>query len=91
MLDSSVKPHVIAEEIARCITLAKDGIHSFILVLSIGNRFAEDEVSVFHGLHQIFGPKIADYMIVVFCHGDVVPENQCLDDVLRTCPELLQV
>ncbi|XP_057793668.1 immune-associated nucleotide-binding protein 9-like isoform X1 [Salvia miltiorrhiza] len=90
LFDSSVEHRLMAKEIAQCINLAKDGIHAVLLVLSLRNRFSEEEASAFESLCQIFGGKIADYMIVVFAHGDVLGNNQCLDDFLaRSCPKQL--
>lgn len=72
--------------------MAKNGIHAVLLVLSLASRFSEEEASAFESLCQIFGGKIADYMIVVFAHGDVLEGDQCLDDFLAPdCPELLKV
>ncbi|KAH6763827.1 hypothetical protein C2S52_012687 [Perilla frutescens var. hirtella] len=91
LFDPSVEPHVIAKEIARCIKMAKDGIHAVLLVLSIRNRFSREEMSAFDGLRQVFGSKIADYMIVVFTHGDALGKSVCLSDIVdRSCPDPLK-
>ncbi|XP_057793670.1 immune-associated nucleotide-binding protein 9-like [Salvia miltiorrhiza] len=90
LFDSSVEPNVMAKEIANCINLAKDGIHAVLLVLSLGSRFSEEEASAFESLRQIFGGKIADYMIVVFSHGDLLRKNLTLDRFLASnCPNQL--
>lgn len=83
----------MAKEIAKCIDLAKDGIHALLLVLSLRGRFSEEEASAFKSLCQIFGDEIADYMIVVFSGGDVLQNrNLCLDDLLgHNCPPILKV
>ena len=82
----------MAKEIAKCITLVKDGIHAVLLVLSLRSRFSQEEASAFECLCQIFGPKIADYMIVVFAHGDVLRKKLTLDDFLAdNCPDQLKV
>lgn len=82
----------MAKEIARCINMAKDGIHAILLVVSLRNRFSEEEASAFERLVEIFGGKIADYMIVVFSHGDVLDEDTSLDQLLGTnCPQPLMV
>ncbi|MCL7033634.1 hypothetical protein MKW94_026850, partial [Papaver nudicaule] len=58
------------EEISRCINFAKDGIHAILLVLSIDNRFSNEEEAAVRNLQLFFGQKVLDYMIVVFTHGD---------------------
>lgn len=90
LFDPSVEVHFLAEEIARWLTLAKDGIHAFLLVLSLNNRFLKEEILAFEGLCQIFGDKIANYMIVVFGHGDMFGD-QSLDSLLSWAPENLMV
>lgn len=72
LFDSAVEPSERAKEIANCINMAKDGIRALLLVLSLGSRFSEEEASAFASLCQIFGAKIADYMIVVFAHGGII-------------------
>ncbi|XP_047962897.1 immune-associated nucleotide-binding protein 1-like [Salvia hispanica] len=91
LFDSTVESNTMAKEIAKCITLAKDGIHAVLLVLSLRSRFSQEEASAFECLCQIFGPKIADYMIVVFAHGDVLRKKLTLDDFLAdNCPDQLK-
>ncbi|MCL7035987.1 hypothetical protein MKW94_006904 [Papaver nudicaule] len=63
-------PKDTIEEISRCINFAKDGIHAILLVLSIDNRFSNEEEAAVRNLQLLFGQKVLDYMIVVFTHGD---------------------
>ncbi|XP_047962898.1 immune-associated nucleotide-binding protein 9-like [Salvia hispanica] len=91
LFDSSVDSNAMAKEIAQCINLAKDGIHALLFVLSLRNRFSDEEASAFHTLCHIFGAKIAEYMIVVFSHGDALRKNTSLDDFLaKNCPDQLK-
>ncbi|KAL5099834.1 hypothetical protein RYX36_004161 [Vicia faba] len=91
LFDLSAKS--IGEEILKCIGLAKDGIHSIIVVLSIKTRFSVEEENALRSLQILFGSKIVDYMIVVFTNGDAL-ENDDLtldDDYLgHKCPEPLK-
>ncbi|KAG6388883.1 hypothetical protein SASPL_150319 [Salvia splendens] len=90
LFDSYVESNAMAKEIAQWINLAKDGIHAVLFVLSLRNRFSEEEASAFEVLCHIFGAKIADYMIVVFSHGDALGKNATLDDYLaKNCPHQL--
>ncbi|KAG6390242.1 hypothetical protein SASPL_147974 [Salvia splendens] len=92
LFDSSVEPKVMANEIAQCINLAKDGIHAVLLVLSLRNRFSEEEALAFDSICKIFGGKIQDYMIIVFTNGDILrSKNLTLDAFLAcNCPEQLK-
>ncbi|CAI8588316.1 unnamed protein product [Vicia faba] len=91
LFDLSAKS--IGEEILKCIGLAKDGIHSIIVVLSIKTLFSVEEENALRSLQILFGSKIVDYMIVVFTNGDAL-ENDDLtldDDYLgHKCPEPLK-
>ncbi|XP_012839534.1 PREDICTED: protein AIG1-like [Erythranthe guttata] len=83
LFDFSVESEFIGKEIAKCINLAKDGIHAILLVVSIRTRFSrkEEEAGLLI-LHAFFGVKITDYMIVVFTGGDELEDDETLDDYL---------
>ncbi|KAK3231823.1 hypothetical protein Dsin_003704 [Dipteronia sinensis] len=93
LLDSSVESDFIGKEIARCIDLAKDGIHAVLVVLSVRTRFTKEEEAAILSLQTLFGSKIIDYMIVVFTGGDELEENEeTLEGYLGgdNCPEPLK-
>lgn len=75
LFDTDATKGFIEREIVRCIDLAKDGVHGFILVLSLQNRFTEEEADAFEKLQLLFGPKIIDYMTIVFTGGDLLEDN----------------
>ncbi|KAL1533860.1 immune-associated nucleotide-binding protein 1-like [Salvia divinorum] len=52
LFDSSVESSTMAKEIAHCINLAKDGIHSVLLILSLRSRFSEEEASALNALRK---------------------------------------
>lgn len=93
MFDFSEKSELIGNEIVKCIEMAKDGIHAFLLVFSVRSRFSREEEAVFQCLRKFFGEKITDYVIVVFTGGDDLEEDEeTLEDYLgNRCPEPLQV
>lgn len=43
LLDISVDAESIAKEIIKCVDMAIDGIHAFLFVLSVRNRFSREE------------------------------------------------
>ncbi|EYU37182.1 hypothetical protein MIMGU_mgv1a019368mg [Erythranthe guttata] len=63
------------------------GIHAILLVASIRTRISrEEEEAGVSMLQAFFGPKIIDYMIVVFTGGDDLEDDETLDDYLgRNC------
>ncbi|EYU18056.1 hypothetical protein MIMGU_mgv1a0236992mg, partial [Erythranthe guttata] len=89
LFDCSAEPQFIGKEIAKCINLAKDGVHAILLVASIKTRISkeEEEAGVLM-LQAFFGPKIIDYMVVLFTGGDYLEDDETLDDYFgRNCPQ----
>ncbi|CAA0818444.1 P-loop containing nucleoside triphosphate hydrolases superfamily protein [Striga hermonthica] len=92
LFDFSAEPEFIGKEIVKCISMAKDGIHAVLVVLSVRSRFSREEEAAVQSLQKFFGSKISDYMVVVFSGGDDLEENdETLNDYLgRSCPEPLK-
>ena len=84
---------VLSKEIINCLTMAEEGIHAVLFVLSVKNRISQEEEATLNTLQRIFEAKIIDYIIVVFTGGDELEdEGQTLDDYLRDgCPIFLTV
>ncbi|GAB2219659.1 hypothetical protein Droror1_Dr00007296 [Drosera rotundifolia] len=92
LFDVNLQFDLIIKEIVKCIDLAKDGVHAILLVFSCTSRFSMEEEAVIESMQRIFGPKVTNYMIVVFTGGDDLEDNdETLDDYLgRECPQPLQ-
>ncbi|KAL8482467.1 hypothetical protein ACS0TY_028587 [Phlomoides rotata] len=90
LFDSSIEPKSIGNEIAKCINMAKNGIHAVLVVVSLRSRFSLEEESAIDSLRQFFGGKIGDYMILVFTHGDVLRKMSIDEYLSRNCPEPLE-
>lgn len=93
LFDCSTNTEFTGEEIAKCINMAKDGIHAVLVVLTVKNRFSKGEEAVIKSLRTFFGNNMTDYMIIVFTGGDELEfRKKTLDDYLgRNCPEPLKV
>ncbi|XP_019261454.1 PREDICTED: immune-associated nucleotide-binding protein 9-like [Nicotiana attenuata] len=89
LFDFSGEPEVIGKEIIKCMDLAKDGIHAFLLVLSVRTWFSREEQAAVQSFQEFFGNRISDYMIVVFTGGDELEDSdETLDGYLgNDCPE----
>ncbi|KNA11071.1 hypothetical protein SOVF_138520, partial [Spinacia oleracea] len=92
LFDSSVGHECIGKEIVKCIDLAKDGVHAILVVFSVRTRFSAEEETALQSLREFFGPKVTDYMIVVFTGGDDLEDDgETLEQYLgRQCPEPLK-
>ncbi|KAI3962971.1 hypothetical protein MKW92_036602 [Papaver armeniacum] len=78
----------LANEVVNCMTLAKDGIHGFILVCSVKTQFSVKEEGFIQRLGKIFGEKIFDYIVVVFTGGDQL--DTTFSEYISTCSSSLQ-
>ncbi|KAI3898334.1 hypothetical protein MKX03_013957 [Papaver bracteatum] len=88
LFEFSSGTETLADEMFKCITLAKDGIDGFIFVCSTRTRFSTEEEGALQLLRKIYGEKIYNYMIIVFTGGDELETTfrEYLDD----CPPSLQ-
>ncbi|WMV34837.1 hypothetical protein MTR67_028222 [Solanum verrucosum] len=81
----------IGKEIVKCMDLAKDGIHSVLLVLSVQSRFSSEEQAAVLTFEKFFGEKFKDYMIVVFTGGDALEVNSLIDAFKHVTNELKEL
>ncbi|KAH9725196.1 Immune-associated nucleotide-binding protein 9 [Citrus sinensis] len=92
LFDLSAGSEFVGKEIVKCLGMAKDGIHAFLVVFSVTNRFSQEEETAVHRLPNLFGKIFFDYMIVVFTGGDELEDNdETLEDYLgHECPKPLK-
>ncbi|KAL8101369.1 hypothetical protein AgCh_033304 [Apium graveolens] len=93
LFDCSAKTEFTLKEIAKCINMAKDGIHAILVVLSFKTPFMEGEEAVVDSLRTLFGNKLTDYLIIVFTGEDELEYDKItLEDYLgEECPGPLKV
>ncbi|CAA7045228.1 unnamed protein product [Microthlaspi erraticum] len=90
LFDLSQSAEFLSGKVIKCLTMAEEGIHAVLFVLSTRGRITQEEESTLNALQRIFESKILDYFIVVFTGGDDFDEGGGLDDYLRdSCPEFL--
>ncbi|XP_043085816.1 immune-associated nucleotide-binding protein 8-like [Puntigrus tetrazona] len=81
LFDTSLKNEQVAEEIMRCVSLSSPGPHVFVIVLSLG-KFTKEKVDTIDLIKKIFGPKAAQFSIVLFTRGDEL-ENESIEDYVK--------
>ncbi|RXN06620.1 GTPase IMAP family member 8-like protein [Labeo rohita] len=69
LFDTTLTKEQVQEEIMNCISLSAPGPHAIIIVLSVGN-FIQQEKYTLDTIKMMFGPKAADFCIVLFTRGD---------------------
>lgn len=78
----------IVREILQCVTLREPGPHAFVLVVPIG-RMSQEDQDTNKLIEAKFGPRVWDYTIVLFTHGDRL-HQKTLNDVITESDEKLR-
>lgn len=79
---------VIVREILMSIKLQEPGPHVFVVVIPLGRMTQEDQETN-KLIETMFGPKVWDYAIVLFTHGDCLV-NKTINDVITKSDENLR-
>lgn len=77
----------IKREVVRCITLCAPGPHVFVIVLKV-EKYTEQEKAVIQKLHQYFSEEALKYTVIVFTHGDQLPEQQRIEEFANESEDL---
>ncbi|XP_073714040.1 uncharacterized protein [Misgurnus anguillicaudatus] len=81
LFDTKLPYDQVVEEIMKCVSLSAPGPHAFIIVLSLG-RFTREELDTIDLMKKIFGPKAAQFSIVLFTRGDDL-KGESIEDFVR--------
>ncbi|KAL1279079.1 hypothetical protein QQF64_025752 [Cirrhinus molitorella] len=81
LFDTTLSNDQVMEEIVKCVSLSSPGPHVFVIVLSLG-RFIQMETDTVELIKKIFGPKAAQFSIVLFTRGDEL-ENESIQDYVK--------
>ncbi|XP_077058594.1 GTPase IMAP family member 7-like [Siphateles boraxobius] len=81
LFDTTLSNELAVEEIMKCVSLSSPGPHVFIIVLSLG-RFIQVEEDTVDLIKKIFGPKSAQFTIVLFTRADDL-EGESIEDYVK--------
>ncbi|XP_051765867.1 repetitive organellar protein [Ctenopharyngodon idella] len=81
LFDMTVSKEKVVKEIMNCVSLSAPGPHVFIIVLSLG-RITQEKQDTLEMIKKIFGPKAAEFSIVLFTRADALQE-QTIDQYIE--------
>ncbi|KAI7796670.1 GTPase IMAP family member 7-like [Triplophysa rosa] len=70
LFDTELSHEEIQREMTNCISMILPGPHVFIIVLSLGHRFTEEEATTVKIIQETFGKMSFMYTMVLFTRGD---------------------
>ncbi|KAK9978704.1 hypothetical protein ABG768_020443 [Culter alburnus] len=81
LFDTTLTNEQVVEEIMKCVSMSSPGPHVFVIVLSLG-RFMQVETDTVDLIKKIFGPKSAQFSIILFTRGDDL-KNESIQDYVK--------
>ncbi|XP_029998104.1 uncharacterized protein LOC115424844 [Sphaeramia orbicularis] len=75
-------------EVLKCVKLQEPGPHAFIFVIPLGRMTKEDDDTI-KLIQEKFGPRVWDYTMVLFTHGDRL-EGKTINDVIKESEDNLR-
>ncbi|XP_051258471.1 GTPase IMAP family member 7-like [Dicentrarchus labrax] len=74
-------------EIVRCITECAPGPHVILIVLKV-EKFTEQEQDIIKKMQQYFSEEALKYAIVLFTHGDQLPDQETIEQFVNQSEDL---
>ncbi|KTG42410.1 hypothetical protein cypCar_00043381, partial [Cyprinus carpio] len=95
LFDPSLTEEQVQREIMKCVSLSAPGPHVFIIVFNMW-KITREEKDTLDMIMKIFGPKAADFCIVLYTRGDYLKKqtieqyvekykNDDLEKLIRDC------
>lgn len=89
-LDTGRPEEDIKPEILRCIVECSPGPHAFVIVLKV-ERFTDHEKEVITKTCQYFSEEALKYTVIVFTHGDQLPEEMTIQEFVSQSEGLMDL
>uniref|UniRef100_A0A8C6P7N3 AIG1-type G domain-containing protein n=1 Tax=Nothobranchius furzeri TaxID=105023 RepID=A0A8C6P7N3_NOTFU len=83
--EKEVKP-----ELTRCVAECAPGPHVFLIVLKV-EKHTEHEKAVINNIREYFSGDALKYAVVVFTHGDQLPEGMKIEEFVDQSEELKEL
>ncbi|XP_061564013.1 GTPase IMAP family member 7-like [Cololabis saira] len=79
--DTNMPEDDLKSEIVKCIVECASGVHAFLIVLK-WERFTDQGQDVINKIRSYFPDEALKYAVVVFTHGDQLPEGKKIEDFI---------
>ncbi|XP_074487260.1 GTPase IMAP family member 7-like [Sebastes fasciatus] len=90
VFDTLINESQLKCELEKCIMLSYPGPHIFLLVISLGARFTEEEKKAVKWIKDNFGEAVFNYTLVLFTRGDEL-KGKSIEEFLNQSPELKEL
>uniref|UniRef100_A0AAZ1XJV0 AIG1-type G domain-containing protein n=1 Tax=Oreochromis aureus TaxID=47969 RepID=A0AAZ1XJV0_OREAU len=88
--DNRVSEEDLRNEITRCVVESSPGPHAFLILLKV-ERYTEQENEVITKIKESFSEEAFRYAVLVFTHGDDLPEGMQIEEFCRSNNQLLEL
>ncbi|XP_037647086.1 GTPase IMAP family member 7-like [Sebastes umbrosus] len=88
LFETDRNKELIVRDILKCVKLQEPGPHVFVLVVPVGRMTQEDQ-DTNTLIEVMFGPRVWDYTIVLFTHGDRL-DGKTINDVITESEDNLR-
>uniref|UniRef100_UPI0037E8561B GTPase IMAP family member 8-like n=1 Tax=Semicossyphus pulcher TaxID=241346 RepID=UPI0037E8561B len=88
LFEKDSKREEIVRKILKSVKLQEPGPHAFVLVVPLGRMTQEDQDTQAL-IEAMFGPRVWDYTIVLFTHGDRL-EDKTINDIITKSDDNLR-
>lgn len=89
LFEKDSKKEETVRKILKSIELQEPEPHAFVLVVPVGRMTQEDQ-NTQALIEAMFGPRVWDFTIVLFTHGDRLEERQTINDIVSESDENLR-
>lgn len=91
MFDTQTPNNMILMEMTKCIAITSPGPHAFLLVISVRNRFSQEEKETIEKFVSYFGEEILKYFIVLFTGKDDLKRHNLSEEMyINKVPDSLK-
>ncbi|OWF41529.1 GTPase IMAP family member 7-like [Mizuhopecten yessoensis] len=91
LLDTNMPSDELVKQLVSCTRLACPGVHAFVMLFRIGDRYSDEDQKVIESIQYIFCRKVLNHTVVVFTGKDRLErDGQTLNKYISQLPKVLR-